>query len=129
MMAGLAKVTTQVVENIYVGGRVIQIAINLGLRNRVAHLEPFCGYNLINIEHGINKGLVRQEGPDTYNILVLRDPVHQFTIQTQKGLTYIIVKTGDTFWDIKKSTIHLLLKTPPHYLWLNPLILTHLPLN
>lgn len=79
-MEGLAKVATQVVENIYVDGMVAHIAINLGLRNRVARLEPLCGYNLINIEHYLNRGLVRQEGPDTYKILVLYEPIYQFTI-------------------------------------------------
>ena len=80
LMEGLAKVATQVVENIYVDGMVSHISIALGLHNRVAHLEPLCGYNLINIEHCLNRGLVRQEGPNTYKILVLREPVHQFTI-------------------------------------------------
>lgn len=59
---------------------VTHIAIALGLRNRVTHLEPFCGYNLINIEHCLNRGLVRQEGLDTYKILVLYELVHEFTI-------------------------------------------------
>lgn len=76
----LAKITAQVVENIHVGGMITHIAIALGLRNQVRHLEPLCGYNLINIEHCINRGLVRQEGPNTYKILVLREPVHQFNI-------------------------------------------------
>lgn len=49
LIENLAKVTAQVVENIYVGGMVTHIAIALGLRDQVTHLEPFCGYNLINI--------------------------------------------------------------------------------
>lgn len=80
LKAGLAKVATQVVENIYVGGTVTHIVIALGLRNRVAHLEPLCGYNLIDIEHCLNRGLVKQERSDTFKILVLYEPVHQFTI-------------------------------------------------
>lgn len=59
------------VENIYVIGMVTHIAIALGLRNKVAHLEPFYSYNLINIERCLNRGLVRQEGSNTYKILVL----------------------------------------------------------
>lgn len=80
LMACLAKIVAQVVENFYVGGMVTHISIALGIRSRVAHLEPLCGYNLINIEHDLNRGLVRQERPNTYKILVLRSPVHQFTI-------------------------------------------------
>lgn len=57
-MENFSKITAQVVKNIYVGSMVTHIAIALGLRNQVAHLEPFCGCNLINIEHCLNRGLV-----------------------------------------------------------------------
>lgn len=84
LIAGLTKIVAQNVENIYVGGMVTHIAIALGLHNRVTHLEPLYGYNLINIEHFLNRGLVREEGPDTYKIPVLHDPIHQFIVPNPK---------------------------------------------
>lgn len=56
------------------------IAIALGLRNRITHLTPWCGYDLINIDHCLNSILVRHEGSCEYNIVILSNMVHPFTL-------------------------------------------------
>lgn len=75
-MENLAKIINQVIKHIYVDGLVTYIAITLGLRNQISHLNPFCGYNLLDIEHCLSRGLVRRDEPNTFKILVLYEPVH-----------------------------------------------------
>lgn len=56
------------------------IAIALGLCNQISHLTPWCGYDLIDIDHCLNSRLMRREGPIEYKIVILSDVVHQFTV-------------------------------------------------
>lgn len=59
LLACLDKVANSIIGNIYVGVTVTHIALALGLRNQVARLTPIYGYNLLDLDHCINRGLVR----------------------------------------------------------------------
>lgn len=68
------------IGNIYVGRTVTHIALAFGLYNQVAHLTPICRYNLLDLDHCLNRGLVIREGPNKFKILILSEFVHHFTI-------------------------------------------------
>ncbi|KAI5442121.1 hypothetical protein KIW84_011261 [Lathyrus oleraceus] len=80
LLAILARVSNQKIENIYVSGIVTHIDITLGLCNQVAHLTHWCEYELIDTYHCLNSRLVRREETTEYNIVILSDVVNQSTL-------------------------------------------------
>ncbi|KAI5414228.1 hypothetical protein KIW84_058388 [Lathyrus oleraceus] len=73
LLTSLYRVANKVIENIYVDGTVTHIAIASGLCNQIALLTPCCGHDLIDIDHCMISRLVRREGPNEYNIVILSE--------------------------------------------------------
>lgn len=88
LLACLDNVDNSITRNIYVGGTVTHIALTLGLYNQVAYLAHIYGYNLLDLDHCLNRGLVRREGPNEFKILILNDVVQHFVLPNEKTSVY-----------------------------------------
>ena len=80
------------------GGTVTHIAYALGLLKQLSHLVPYCGYTLIDINHCLDRGLVRRVYISTkqYKHLINNQTVHYFSLPHQ-GRTNIHKKENWTY--------------------------------
>lgn len=84
LLRNLKRVIKHKINDICVGELVTHIAIALGLQNKVSHLTPTWGFNLLDIDHCLNYSLVWREGPDEFIILINHDIINLFTLPNQE---------------------------------------------
>lgn len=80
LFANLDKISQSTQGPILVGEIATSITFVVGLQNQVAHLVPVRSHNLIDINHFLNKALIRVRGPNEYQLLINNDIVHHFTL-------------------------------------------------
>lgn len=65
---------------IHVGGTVTHIAHALGLTTKIYHLTAYCSHTLIDLNHCLERNLIRRLffSPDNYKLLIDDETIHYF---------------------------------------------------
>lgn len=65
---------------IHVGRTVTHIAHALGLKTKISHLTTYCSHTLIDLNHFLERGLIRRIffSPDNYKLLTDDEIIHYF---------------------------------------------------
>lgn len=87
LLSSLDKIANSTRGYILVGGKITHIALALGLNNQIENLVLIHGHNLIDIEHCLNKSLVRREGSNEFKILIGREVVYHIVIPDPKRMS------------------------------------------
>lgn len=80
LLTDLDTTTKSTRGDIFFIGIVISIALDLGLRNQVAHLVPLGGHTLLDIDHFLNQQLARVRRPNEFHLLINNKVVHYFVL-------------------------------------------------
>lgn len=84
LLANLDTTTKSTRGDIFAGGVVISIALDLGLYNQVAHLVTLEGHTLLDIDHFLNRQLVRVRRSNEFYLLINNKVFHYFVLPNPK---------------------------------------------
>lgn len=102
----MADISRSPTGPIHVGGVVAQIAHTIKLQNKLTHLIPYCGFSLLDLNHYLEKGMVRQAyfKVNEYKLLINHEVVRHFflpnpegtNIRDRKNWTYALEEQDET---------------------------------
>lgn len=80
MLANIDRIAHATHGPILIGGLITMIVADIGLRTPLSHFTPLGGIRPMNIVFCFNHRLIRNIGPNVYELLIRNEVAHHFTL-------------------------------------------------